>query len=85
MNEPIGSVQFACEQLRTRMDSVEIGTDVSEILEIQGDLSRRISRLGECVSLGQENESLSRITRLEESIVQGQVNTFPRECQATQS
>ena len=64
------------------MESNEIGTDVSEILDTQGDLSRRISRIEESVSLGRDNDSLRRINRLEESVGQGQANEHLREYQA---
>ena len=74
MNE-LRSVQFACEQLRTRMDSAEIGTDMSE------DLSRRISRFEETVNLNQANESFRRIIRLEESAGHGHVRESLREYQ----
>ena len=51
MNE-LRPVQFACEQLRTRMESVEVGADLGEIRENQDVLSCRISRAEESVSLG---------------------------------
>ena len=38
------SAEFASEQLRTRMDSIEVGTDTSELRESQSTLSSRISR-----------------------------------------
>ena len=74
------SVQFDCEQLRTRMDSVEVGTDTSELREIQGNLSSRISWFEESVNLHCVNESLHRIISLEESVGHGHVGESFREC-----
>ena len=64
------------------MDSVEIGADVSEILETQDDLSHRISRVEESVFVGQDNESLCGINRLEVSVSRGRANKSLREYQA---
>ena len=50
------------------MDSVEIGTNVSEIRETKSNLSSRISRLEESVNLNHVSEALCRIIRLEESV-----------------
>ena len=40
------------------MDSIVIGIDMTEILDNQSDLSRRISRLEESIGQRQNNESL---------------------------
>ena len=75
MNE-LRSVQFACEQLRIRMDSVEVGGDTRELREIQGNLSSRIGRFEKSVNLHHVNESLRRIIRLEESVGHGHVGEY---------
>ena len=67
MNE-LKSVQFACEQLKSRMDSVEIGTDTSEVQETQGNFSHRINRFEKSVNLEHLNYSLHRVIRLEKSV-----------------
>ena len=61
------------------MDSAEAGTDMSELREIQNNLSSRISRFEESVNLHHVNESLRRIIRLEESVGHGHVGESVRE------
>ena len=66
------------------MDSVEVGTDTNELREIQGNLSTRVSRFEESVSLHQVNESLRRIIRLEGSVGHGHVGESVRECHVSE-
>ena len=70
------SVQFACEQLRIR---VEIGTDQSELRGFR-TTSRVIGRLEESVNLHHVNESLHKIIRLEQNVGHGRVGESLREC-----
>ena len=75
--------QFVCEQLRTRMDGIEVYTDLSGLRENQDDLSSRIGRFEESVNLHglhHVNESLHRIIRLEASVGHGHVSASLREC-----
>ena len=75
------SVQFAWEQLRTRMDGVEVSPDVIGLRENQDNLSNRVRRFEESVGLHHVNESLNRIIRVEASVGHAQVSESLRECQ----
>ena len=74
------SIQFAFEQLRTRIDDVEASTHVRGLREGQDNLSSRIRRFKESISLHHVNESLNRIVRLEASVGHGHVSESLREC-----
>ena len=61
------------------MDGIEIGTGMSKLRERQDNLSNRIRRFEESVSLHHVNESLHRIIRLEASVGHGRVGESLRE------
>ena len=46
------SVQFACEQLRDRVNGIEASSDVRELREDQANLSNRVRQFEESVNLG---------------------------------
>ena len=64
------SAQHSIELLRGRIDGVEALRDVRELREGLDNITSRIGRFEESVNMNHVNESLRRITRLEECISQ---------------
>ena len=68
------STQYSFESLRSWIDGTEADTDARGLHEGQeGNLSDRIRRFEESISLHQINESLNRILRLEASVGHGRI------------
>ena len=79
MNE-LRSVQYSFELLRSRIDGIEANADAGGLREGQDNLSTRIRRFEESISVHQVNDFLNRIVRLETSVGHGQIGESRRDC-----
>ena len=79
MNE-LRSLQHSSALIRSRIDGSEADTDARGLREGQDNLSNRIRRFEESISLHQVNDSLNRIVSLEASVGHGQTGESLRDC-----